>query len=194
IDRTTGQIKQTLYLPAMPSSKAGFSVVGLLARDNVVYASDTQDHVRMAQREPNGRYAWQRDIKLAKPKVDGPAHPAGMALASTNELLVASTRGNSVQSVNLTTGTVEQVVPVGVAPYMVCCPTLDRCYVTNWGGAPPEKDSPQAYSPGTPIRVDSRTGIANDGTVAVLEEANGQWRMVQTIRVGLHPSGMVLYK
>src|SRR5205823_148228 len=48
IDRTTGQIKQTLYLPAMPSSKAGFSVVGLLARDNVVYASDTQDHVRMA--------------------------------------------------------------------------------------------------------------------------------------------------
>jgi len=194
IDTATGQIKQTLALPTRPDSKVGFSVVGLLVRDNHVYASDTNNHVRVARQENNGRYAWLDDIELAKPKVGGPVHPAGMALASANELLVASTRGNNVQRVNLTTGKVEEVVPVGVAPYMVCCSTPDRCFVSNWGGEPPAKDSPQGYSSGTPIRIDSRTGIANDGTVSVLEKVGGHWQLMQTIRVGLHPSGMVLSK
>jgi YVTN family beta-propeller protein len=194
IDTTTGKIKQTLALPTVPDSKIGFSVVGLLVQDKLVYASDTQNQVRIAQRQDTGRYAWAQGIELTKPKVGGAAHPAGMALASANELWVASTRGNNVQRVDLTMGQVVEVVPVGVAPYMICCPTPDRCYVSNWGGEPPQQDSPQASSSGSPIRIDPKTGIANDGTISVLEKTGGNWQPTRTIRVGLHPSGMVLNK
>ena len=39
-----------------------------------------------------------------------------------DELWVASTRGNSVQRLNLRTGKAELTVPVGVAPFMVPLP------------------------------------------------------------------------
>ncbi len=57
-----------------------------------------------------------------------------MALLDNDHLWVASTRGNNVQLVNLTTDKVEQLVGVAVAPFMVICPTADRCFVTNRGG------------------------------------------------------------
>jgi YVTN family beta-propeller protein len=68
----------------------------------------------------------------------------------------------------------------------------DRLYVTNWGGDPPAAGESQALSSGTPARTDPKTGIANSGTVSVLERKEGQWRQVKTIPVGLHPSGMIL--
>ena len=42
-----------------------------------------------------------------------------------------------------------------------------------------------------PSRIDPKTGIANHGTVSVLAPVDGKWQQVKTIRVGLHPSGMV---
>ncbi len=99
-----------------------------------------------------------------------------------------------MQRINLTTDEVEQVVPVGVAPYMICFPTPERCYVSNWGGDPPAKDDPQALSANTPVRVDPRTQVADRGTVSVLEAASGKWRLRKTIRVGLHPSGLIASK
>jgi DNA-binding beta-propeller fold protein YncE len=74
---------------------------------------------------------------------------------------------------------------------MVCCPRPNCCYVTNWGGDPPREGESQAVSSGSPIRVDAR-GIANQGTVSVLEPREGKWQQVKTIRVGLHPSGMIV--
>src|SRR5438128_6118977 len=58
LDTATGKVKQTLALPTRPDSKTGFSVVGLLVREDEIYASDTQNHVRVARRESTGRYAW----------------------------------------------------------------------------------------------------------------------------------------
>src|SRR5262249_51983728 len=141
----------------------------------------------------NGRYQWEKSIELSKPKVGGVAHPAGIAAGAKGEIWVASTRGNNVQRLNLTTDKVEEVVSVGVAPYMICFPTADKGYVTNWGGDPPRENDPQAKSSDSPIRIDPRTGIANDGTVSVLERVDGQWKQMKTIRVGLHPSGMVVH-
>ena len=99
-----------------------------------------------------------------------------------------------MQFVNLATDLVEQVVRVGVAPFAVCCPRPGRCYVSNWGGDPPGKDDPQAPSSGTPVRVDPRTGVANHGTVSILEFAAGTWQQRKTVRVGLHPSGLLASK
>jgi YVTN family beta-propeller protein len=188
IDVATAKVKQTLALP----SKRGFSVVGLIVRANKAYASDARDSIRIASRGEDGSYAWDTGIALRKPAVGGLAHGAGLAFAGKDELLALSTRGNSVQRITPTSGLVEQVIPVGVAPYMIRLAGPDRAYVTNWGGDPPAEGDARAKSSKSPIRIDPRTGVANHGSVSVLRRADGQWKQTKTVRVGLHPSGMVL--
>jgi YVTN family beta-propeller protein len=217
IDIATAKIKQTLELnpqespepalriaefikrpigadgkPRPPYQATGFSVIGLLVHGDRVYASDSRDHVRVALRQPGGDYRWERQIELFRPQVGGPALPTGMAQRSEGELWVASCRGNNVQLTNRMNGQVEQVVPVGIAPYMIRFPRPDRCYVSNWGGNPPEAGAPQALSSGTPVRIDPRTGVANQGTLSILGPVPGQWQPLKTLRVGLHPSAMIL--
>jgi YVTN family beta-propeller protein len=184
LDADGGRVRQSL------SSRVGLGVVGLAAGGTRVYATDARDHVRVAERQPDGRYAWARPIRLVAPRVGGAAHPAGVALRGPHELWVTSTRGNTVQRIDLHTGTVEDVVPVGVAPFSVLFPRPDRGYVSNWGGDPPGKDDPQALSSKTPVRIDPRTGVANDGSVSVLAPVEGRWRQRKTIKVGLHPAGL----
>jgi YVTN family beta-propeller protein len=184
IDPATGTIKQTLPSPV------GFSVIGLLAQSDRIYATDVRDHLRIAVRREGGQYAWDNPIQLGKPKVGGAAHPAGLASASARQLWVTTTRGNNVQLIDLAGGRIEQTIDVGVAPYLICCPRPGRCYVTNWGGDAPKDDAPQAKSAGTSVRIDAR-GIASQGTVSVLEAEGNRWQPVKTVRVGLHPSGLI---
>ncbi len=106
LDVATIAVKQTLASPV------GFSVVGLVAQGGRVYARDARDHVRVAERQPDGRYQWGQSIKLARPKVGGAAHPAGIALDAKGHLWVTATRGNSVQRIDPTAGRVEEVIPV----------------------------------------------------------------------------------
>jgi YVTN family beta-propeller protein len=174
-----------------PPYPAGFSVVGLVVQGDRVYASDSQDQVRVARRRADGRYRWEPGLEVFPPKGGGLADPAGLARPSARELWVTSTRGNNVQLLDLVTGLAVQAVPVGVAPYGVCCPRPDRCYVSNWGGDPPGRDDSQALSSGTPVRTDDR-GIADRGTVSVLGPEPGRWRQLKTIPVGLHPSGLAV--
>jgi len=213
IDVATAKVKQTLELPgdpylpfnpvaAMkkpinPSGKGhhypdGFSAVGLLADGNRVFVTDSQDHLQQARRQKDGRYTWTKAVAIIPPKVGGDPFPAGIARQSAEELWVCSSRGNAVQLVNLKAGEAEQSVAVGVAPYMVAAARKDRVYVSNWGGDRPKEGDPQATSSGTPVRIDPKTGIANQGSVSVLAPEPGRWRQVKTIAVGLHPSGMTL--
>ncbi|HEY7423716.1 MAG TPA: alkaline phosphatase family protein [Gemmataceae bacterium] len=187
LDVATARIKQTLKSPA------GFSAVGLVVRDGDVYASDSGKHVRVAGRQKDGSFAWRKVIEVSKPKVGGDAYSTGLCQSAGEELWAASSRGNSVQLLNLATGAVTQVVPVGIAPYAICRPRPERLYVSNWGGDAPNEKEPQAPSSGTPVRIDAR-GIANRGTVSVLEPASGTWRLRKSIRVGLHPSGLIASK
>ena len=193
IDLAKRRIKQTLRLPR-PAQKEdprpGFSVVGLLVSGTSIYASDAQQHLRIARRQADGTYAWAEPIELAKPKVGGLANPAGLCRQGTEAIWVTATRGNSVQLLNLKTEQVEQIVPVGVAPYMISAPRPDRLYISNWGGDPPQPSDPQGKSSGTPVRLDRRTGVANQGTVSVLGPVLGKWQQLKTVPVGLHPSGV----
>ena len=169
LDAATGEVKQTLASPV------GFSVVGVVMHENRVLVTDAQNHLRIAAKGADGSWQWVEAIELQKPKDGKASHPAGIARQSKDQVWVTTTRGNSVQLVNLSKCQVEQTVPVGVAPYMVCCPKPDRVYVTNWGGDLPAKGDPAAKSSGTDVRVDPKTGIANHGSVSVLEPAPGQW-------------------
>ncbi len=191
IDTAAGRIRQTLALPQVKGKdEASFSVVGLVIDGGRVYATDSEQLVRIARRRADGNYAWDTPIAVQPPKVKGPPNPAGIALAPGGELWVTATRANNVQQL----GSDGESVPVavGVAPFGICCPRADRCYVTNWGGDPPKADDPQSLSSGTPVRIDERTNVANDGTVSVLGRDGGRWKQVKSLRVGLHPSGMAL--
>lgn len=188
IDVKTSKIRQTLDSPI------GLSVIGLTGNSHQVYTSDVKDQVRVAKRQDDGTYKWGKPIDLIKPRVGGAAHPAGMALRMATELWVASTRGNNVQQIDLETGKVTQVVPVGVAPFMIIFPRPNRAYVSNWGGDHPREDDPQAESSKTPAKIDPRTSLGNYGSVSVLTLVDGQWKQTKTISTGLHPSGMTTSK
>jgi YVTN family beta-propeller protein len=194
IESATGKIRQTLTIPRLRRNQPGFGVVGLLVAGGTVYATDAENELRIARRQKDGNYEWVQGRELRKPWVGGVAHPAGIARLPSGELLVTSTRGNNVQVLNPSTGKVEQLVPVGVAPYMICLQSPERCYVSNWGGDPPRKYDPKALSSKTPIRINPQTGVANHGTVSVLNKVEGEWKQAKTIEVELHPSGMVLSK
>src|SRR5262249_31157947 len=150
---------------------------------------DSKNHLRIAARQADGKYAWRDPIGLKKPK-DGAAHPAGIARDGDRHVWLTATRTNSLQHVNLETGKVDAEVPVGVAPYQVLRLSADRFYVSSGGGDPPKAADPQAKTSGTSVRIDPRTSIADDGTVSVIERVEGGWRQKKTIRVGLHSSGM----
>jgi YVTN family beta-propeller protein len=194
LDVATATIQQTLKLPIPPKAdpKPGFSVVGLAVRGESIYATDAQGQVRIAQRAADGNYDWTTPIDLATPSVGKAPHGSGLAFHGKDELWVLSTRGNNVQRIALATGKLEQVIPVGVAPFQILFASSERCYVSNWGGDPPKEGDPQALTSKTPVRIDPKTGVANHGSISVLAHVEGQWKQVKTIQIGLHPSGMVL--
>src|SRR5262249_20353256 len=147
--------------------------------------------VRVAVRGPDGTFAWDKQtLALAAPKVGGAAHPAGLAFEDDEILWVTSTRGNNVQRINVKTGKVEQVIDVGVAPFTVCFVGRDRAYVSNWGGEHPKDGDAKGISSKTPVQVDPRTWVANDGSVSVLERVGGAWQKTGFVKVGLHPSAL----
>jgi YVTN family beta-propeller protein len=195
IDTAGGNILQTLALPKhrQRGSDNGFSVVGLLVKEGRIYAGDSESRIRVAERQADGKYAWAEAIEVPAPEVGGLAHLAGLADAGPGKICVASSRGNCLHFIDLATGRTEQTVRVGVAPFMVCFARPDRCFVSNWGGDPPQPGQPVSDSSGTDVRIDPRTNVANDGTVSVVDQINGQWKQTKTIKVGLHPSGMALF-
>jgi YVTN family beta-propeller protein len=184
LDAATGAIRQTLDCPT------GLSVVGLLVDGERVCVTDAHSHVRVAERQKDGKYGWGRPLALRPPDVKGVPHPAGLARLPDGTLLVTSTRGNNVQVFDPGAERPRQTVPVGVAPFMVCRPRPDRAYVSNWGGDPPRDGDPQGKSSGTPVRIDPQTGVANRGSVSVVGLVSGRWRALKSVPVGLHPSGM----
>ncbi len=190
IDTATASIRQTLTLPAPPKKgeEILFSVVGLAVDGERVLATDSERFVRVATRQRDGTYRWDAPIELLPPAVSGPPNPAGLALSPDGALWATATRANNVQRI----AAAPAAFAVGVAPFAVCFPREDRCYVTNWGGDLPRPGDPQSLSSGTPVRIDARTNVANDGTVSVLARDGKQWRQVKSIRVGLHPCGMAL--
>ncbi|MBZ0254932.1 bifunctional YncE family protein/alkaline phosphatase family protein, partial [bacterium] len=63
-------------------------------------------------------------------------------------------------------------------------------YVSNWGGRRADPDDFTANSSGTEVLVDEDTGIANSGTVTVIDWQKR--KAIGEIETGLHPSAMVL--
>jgi YVTN family beta-propeller protein len=199
VDLDTQAIKQTLPLAFKKGeARAGFGLTGLVVSKDKVYAGDAQQLIRIADRQGDGTFQWdEQKLTLNKASAKAPegearpAYPAGMARVG-EDLWVASSRGNTVQRFDLAAGKVVAEVAVGVAPFAVVSPSPDKLYVSNWGGDAPKDGDPKGVTSGTPVRVDARTNVANQGTVSVLARSDSQWKQIKTIEVGLRPGGMTL--
>ena len=178
IDVAAGTVAQSIAI--------GDSFVGVAFSSDgqMLYVGGGRDHnVKVYRRNPAGTFA--ADGVVAVPN----SEPSGLSLSPDNgTLYVALNRRHSLGIIDVKTRALEEVA-VGSYPYTTVT-TGDgaKVYVSNWGGRRPQAGD--ATDGTIPVVVDPETGIANNGTVSVLDARS---RMVMRhIEVGLHPSGMAL--
>ena len=190
VDTAAGRIPQTLALPR-PKKKGeeiSFSVVGLAADGDRIYSPDSERRVRVARRQADGDRAWATPIEALPPAVMVRRTRPGSNTSPPAGSCGSRPRGRITSTACRPTEERPEAVVVGVAPFAICFPRADRCYVTNWGGDPPRAGDSKSLSSGTPVRIDPRTSVANDGTVSVLARVGRGLKQIMSIRVGLHPS------
>lgn len=184
------RVKDRSKIQSLKIKKGGsFNGITFSADGKKIYVSQARDFVMVAELGKDNVLNWIDQIKFPKPKVGGHPVPGGMLLDETNNrLLVTLNRSNSLAVVQLSDKKVQEI-QVGVAPYEVQLYSSEKAYVSNWGGRQP-KDGESTYkSSKSDMLVDTKTGIANNGSVSVIDLKEG--KEVKNIEVGLHPTAMV---
>jgi YVTN family beta-propeller protein len=182
-DRT---ILQSLPFPGSGSS---FKGIWFSEKSSSIFVTDAKDNVLIAHLDKNNILNWQSPIKMPVPSIDGSPYPGGIYLnEKEDKLFVTLSRSNSLAVINMRDTSISEI-PVGIAPYDVLLKSVSKAYVSNWGGRQPKDGEPSYNSAGSQVLVDSVTGIANNGTISVINLEKGKEE--KSIEVGLHPSGMV---
>jgi YVTN family beta-propeller protein len=185
------RLSDRTILQSLPFPEAGSSFKGIFysEKSSNIFVTDAEERVLIAHLDNNNILNWQPSIKLPIPSIGGKPYPGGIFLNKTEDkIFVTLSRNNSLAVINLPDTAISEI-PVGVAPYDVLLKSDAKAYVSNWGGRHPKTGESSYNSSGTQVLVDSVTGIANNGTVSVinLEKSIEE----KSIEVGLHPSGMV---
>jgi len=186
------RLSDRTILQSLPYEKSGASFTGIcLSPDGrSIYVTDAQDRVCVASVGINNILVWQDPVVLPNPKIGGYPAPGGVAVNDNGDkLYVTLSRNNSLGIVSLPSKSVSEI-PVGIAPYDVLVHSSTKLYVSNWGGRQPEEGESVYNTSGSNVLVDPKTGIANNGTVSVVDPERKE--QVKVIEVGLHPSGMTL--
>ncbi|MGL4514399.1 MAG: alkaline phosphatase family protein [Lacipirellulaceae bacterium] len=154
-----------------------------------LYASSFRGVIGVFDVAEGGKLTAAEEIKLDE-QVDGKkTAPAGLAIAPDGgRLWIALNLRDSIAEIDLASGKLLREVAVGSAPYGIAL-SGDRLVVTNWGGRrPSESDLTGPSGAGTPVRVDSRTHVASEGSVSLVGVSTGS--VEKEFLVGLHPSGV----
>ncbi len=155
-----------------------------------IYVSQSRNHIFIAEMDDDNVLTWSDEIKFSEAKVGGHPVPGGIILAEKeNKLYTTLNRSNSLAIVQLSDKSIEEI-PVGVAPYELALFSPQKAYVSNWGGRQPKEGEVTYKTSKSDILIDPKTGIANNGTVSVVDLTQG--KEVKSIEVGLHPNAMVL--
>jgi YVTN family beta-propeller protein len=171
-------------------SGASFTGICLSPDSRKVFVTDAKNHIEIAEFDKSNILHWIDPIILPDPAIGGPPVPGGLVMNNTGDkIYVTLSRSNSLAIINLKDKSVSEI-PVGMAPYDVLIRSADKAYVTNWGGRRPRNTESTYNSSGSQILVDPKTGIANNGSVSVVDLDHKIQKKI--IDVGLHPSGMVL--
>ena len=186
------RLNDRTVMQTLPFTRNGASFTGLcLSPDGRrVFVTDSRDRLCIAEIDKNNIMEWKDPIVLPDASAGGPPVPGGVALNGRGDkLFVTLSRNNSLGIINLSDKSITEI-PVGIAPYTVICASESKAYVTNWGGRRPAEGEPSYNTSGSQVLVDPKTGIANNGTVSVVDLISN--KEVKSIEVGLHPCDMVL--
>ncbi|HUX97350.1 MAG TPA: bifunctional YncE family protein/alkaline phosphatase family protein [Bacteroidales bacterium] len=186
------RISDRTVIQSLPFGTNGASFTGIcLSPDGKrVYLTDARNQVCIAEIDKNNIMQWSKPVVLPAPDIGGSPAPGGLTLNEKGDrIFVTLSRNNSIAVVNLSNRSVKEIA-VGIAPYDVICASPSKAYVTNWGGRRPDVEESTYNTSGSQVLVDGETGIANNGTVSVVDLIHDQ--QVKEIEVGLHPSGMAL--
>ncbi len=184
-DRT---ILQSLPYPYSGSSPTGICTT---ADGHSVFVTDGTNHINIASLDKMNIMHWEHSITLPAPVIGDDPYPGGLAFGdSEDKLYVTLSRSNSLAVVNLKDTNDIVQIPVGIAPYDIIIASAHKAYVTNLGGRRPGEGEVTYNTSGSQVLVDSVTGIANHGSVSVIDlDRNIQEK---SIAVGLLPTGMAL--
>ncbi len=172
--------------------KKGGSYNGLAFSEDgkKIYVSQSRNHIFIAEMDDDNVLRWVDEIKFPEAKVGGHPVPGGIILEQKeNKLYTTLNRSNSLAIVQLNNKSVKEI-PVGVAPYELALFSPQKAYVSNWGGRQPREGEITYKTSKSDILIDPKTGIANNGTVSVVDLT--QEKEVKSIEVGLHPNAMVI--
>ncbi len=186
------RIQDRTILQSLELKKDGSSFTGLcISKDGRrLFVTDARNKIQIAELDENRLMHWKEAITLPAPSIGGKTVPGGLALnKEESKIYVTLSRNNTLGVVTLGDTTVKEI-PVGIAPYEVVLASDIKAYVSNWGGRRPNEGESTYNTSGSQVLVDPQTGIANNGSVSAVDLTTG--KQIKDIKVGLHPSGMVL--
>ncbi len=172
--------------------KGGASFKGLsFSNDGKrIFASQARSKIFIAQMDDNNILQWGEPIEFPRPEIGGNPVPGGFALSEKNGILYTPlSRSNTLAIYDMNTRAMKEI-PVGVSPYEILLLNTQKAYVSNWGGRQPEQGEDSYKTSGSEVLIDPETGIANNGSVSVIDLMSG--KQINNIEVGLHPGAMVL--
>jgi YVTN family beta-propeller protein len=186
------RLSDRTVMQSLPFERSGASFTGIcMSPDgNRIYVTDADNRICIAEFDKNRVMQWKEPVRLPAPSIGDSPVPGGLALnEKADRLYVTLSRNNSLGVVNLSDNSITEI-SVGVAPFSILCASPSKAYVSNWGGRRPADAESSYNSSGSQVLVDPESGIANNGSVSVVDlNRNIQ---VKNIEVGLHPCGMVL--
>ncbi len=185
------RIKDRTIIQRLPIKKGGsYNGVSFSENGKKIYVSQARDYIFIAEMDNNNVLKWVDKIPFSEPQVGGHPVPGGFVLKEQDDKLYTTlNRSNSLAIVKLSDKTVKEI-PVGIAPYEVLLYSSQKAYVSNWGGRQPKKGETTYKTSKSDILIDPKTGIANNGSLSVVDLEKGE--EIKNIEIGLHPTAMVL--
>jgi YVTN family beta-propeller protein len=186
------RLSDRAIIQTLPYKKSGASFTGICVSPDGrrIYVTDAEDRICVAEFNKNNILEWKDPYILPAPSIGGLPVPGGVELNEKGDrIYVTLSRNNSIAVISLTDNSLVEI-PVGIAPYSVLYASPGKAYVSNWGGRRPVDGEAVYNTSGSRILVDPKTGIANNGSVSVVDLKRNL--EIKNIEVGLHPCGMVL--
>ena len=194
-DTRTGKVLQS-FLPAQDSS-GSYGGIAYSADGRYLFFSQDSSYLTVAKVGSSGLLSEFKRVSLPPDTSihlysPGTAYPGGVAAsADGSRAYVLLNQNNTLGVIDMTTPTPVLVkqIRVGNVPNSIVV-SHGLAYISNEGGRVANAGDYTDLSAGTSIVTDPDTDSASTGTVSVVDLGTG--RVIDTIDVGLHPTGMTL--